>query len=52
MKTEYSSLMADAVELKNKHLSYPACTCNLSLVVIRGGKTNFQFEMLMWNELV
>ena len=45
MKTEQSSLMADAVELKNKRLSYSACTCNLPLAVIQGGKTNFPF----WN---
>ena len=46
MKTEHSSFMTDAVELKNKHLSYPACTCNLLLVVICGGKTNLPF----WND--
>ena len=45
MKTEHSSLMADAVELKNKRLSYSTCTCNLPLTVIHGGKTNLPF----WN---
>ena len=43
MKTEHSSLMTNAVELKNKHISYLACTCKLSLVVIRGGKTDISF---------
>ena len=45
MKMEHSSLMSDALELKNKHLSYPVCTCNLPPVVIRGGKTKLPF----WN---
>ena len=37
--------MTDAVELKNKYLSYPACTCNLLLAVTREGKINLPF----WN---
>ena len=44
MKTEHNSLMTDAVELKNKHLPYPACTCNLPVAVIRGGKTSLPFR--------
>ena len=43
MKNEHSSLMTDAVELKNKHLSYPACKCSLPLAVIRGGKKTLPF---------
>ena len=46
MKTEHSSLMADAVELKSKRLSYSACTCNLPLAVIHGGTTSLPF----WND--
>ena len=40
-----SSLMSNAEELKNKHTSYPACTCNLFPVVIPERKAKLSF----WN---
>ena len=48
MKTEHNSLMTDVVKLKNNHLSYSACTCNLPPEVSRIVTQTFHFEILIW----